>query len=108
MRLEIAEAIELIKEAKGVSVLAHPGASGLNDMLPLFVEKGIQGIEVYYSAHNKETEEFYLSVARKHNLVVTGGSDYHGDKNNERILGRSAVPYELLQKLKDYQAEAYK
>ena len=77
------QSIEMIHKAGGIAVLAHPGqiASGLK-CLPLLigelVERGLDGIEIYYPGHSDTLQKDLRKLAGKYNLVVTGGSDYHG------------------------------
>lgn len=78
-----AEAIALIRAAKGVAVLAHPvwvdrGSQRINTLCAELKEAGLQGIEVYYSTHKPEQTAEYLNTARRLDLLVTGGSDFHG------------------------------
>lgn len=77
------ECINLIKNAGGISVLAHPNQLLLNDddledKIKEMVSNGLDGIEVYHSGHSKEETKKYLEIANKYNLLISGGSDYHG------------------------------
>jgi len=97
------EAINLIKQAGGIPVLAHPGY--LSDRTSLheeIIEKysvyDLQGIEVYYSCHNLNQVNYYLDIAQKYNLLITGGSDSHG--NTEPMLGSIKLPYKYAKALK--------
>lgn len=72
-------AIEIILEAGGVPVVAHPKLIGDDSQIEKLVDYGLQGIEAYYPAHSKKDTKRYLDIAKKHNLIVTGGSDWHGD-----------------------------
>jgi predicted metal-dependent phosphoesterase TrpH len=79
-----AAGIGTIRAAGGVAVLAHPvslrlPAHGLDALLAELVNDGLRGLECYYSSHSPEQTELYLSLARKHGLAVTGGSDFHGE-----------------------------
>lgn len=78
-----AEAIGWIREAKGVAVLAHPTwvkipTEGLPNLISSLKESGLGGIEVYYSTHSQSDTNRYLALSKKLDLVVTGGSDFHG------------------------------
>lgn len=95
------EAIKLIKAAGGIPVLAHPYTLNNDDFLYKFIEDGIMGLEVYYPEHSQSTVNFYLGIAKKHNLLVTGGSDCHGSAKPEVRIGSVKVPYDLVEKLKD-------
>ncbi len=72
------EAIQLIHESVGVAVLAHPlEGPGVLHLVPELVAEGLDGIECYYYRDFGRLEEL-LEVARRHDLVATGGSDFHG------------------------------
>lgn len=72
------EAISLIKDAGGISVLAHPGLVREQDAVSQIIDMGIEGIEVYYPEHSEEQLVEYKSLARRKRLLITGGSDFHG------------------------------
>lgn len=77
------ECLELITKSKGISVLAHPKSLELSEkefliLLKEMINYGLKGIEVYHSSHTKEEIKFYLEIAKKYNLLISGGSDYHG------------------------------
>ena len=77
------ECIRLIKDANGLSVLAHPNQLLMDDnelesTLKKLISCGLDGIEVYHSGHSKEEVEKYLDLANKYNLLISGGSDFHG------------------------------
>ena len=80
-KLNPQQAMELILGAGGVPVLAHPKFVKTDDMDALVAQlsgEGLAGIEAYYPAHNDADVEKYLAMAKKYNLIVTEGSDYHG------------------------------
>lgn len=99
-RFEPKEAMKLIKEVGGVPVLAHPYSLKRDELIPEFVECGLMGLEVYYPEHTQSMINFYSGLARKYNLLVTGGSDCHGKAKPEVKLGAIKIPYELVEKLK--------
>lgn len=81
--LSYAECINLIHASHGISVLAHPKSLELEKkeflvLLKDMITSGLDGIEVYHSSHSKEEMDFYKKVAKEYNLLVSGGSDYHG------------------------------
>jgi predicted metal-dependent phosphoesterase TrpH len=92
-RLTAAEGINLILQAGGFPVLAHPGLypfksqNELNSILKELISVNLQGIEVYYSAHNSNQTESYLALAQKLNLAISGGSDFHGSAKPDILLG---------------------
>ncbi len=98
-RWSIPEGIAMIKAVKGLSVLAHPGPSNMLDNLDLFVEWGIQGIEVYYPQHSPEVEAMLLKYCTGKGLIITGGSDFHSNSSGPS-LGMPYVPYQLLESLR--------
>ncbi len=71
-----AEAIQLVLEAGGVPVLAHP--SRIMEQVPALVRAGLQGIEAYYYGYPEPEVAYILGIAEKHGLIVTGGTDFHG------------------------------
>jgi 3',5'-nucleoside bisphosphate phosphatase len=98
--LSVAEAIKLIKTAGGVAVLAHPYMLHNDDLIPEFVGHGLEGIEVYYPEHSQSMVNFYLDLAKKLKLLVTGGTDFHGSAKPEIKLGMIKIPLELVEKLR--------
>ncbi len=79
----VKDAIALIKNAGGISVLAHPlqldkSVDDLSQALHQLSEMGLDGIEVYYPTHSRQFRKRLISLAEKDSLLMTGGSDYHG------------------------------
>ena len=96
------EAIDLIKRAGGISVLAHPMVTKVDEMIPQFVSHGLDGIEAYYPNQSREIIDHYLGIAQKHKLLVTGGSDDHGEKKKNTYVGKAKISYELVDKIKEH------
>jgi hypothetical protein len=90
------EAIEIIRAAGGLPVVAHPGVSKDDDILDELVAAGLAGIEAYHADHTSEQREHYARVARHHGLLVTGGTDFHGASAPNPALGDVALPPEAL------------
>ncbi len=105
LRLKTKEAIELLIECNAVPVLAHPGitSEGVQTLQTLKSE-GIKGIEVYHPEHSKGQTLFYEQLAKQNNLLITGGSDFHGDENysvnNLNITNFLEIDYSYLELLK--------
>lgn len=83
-RLQPDEAISLIRGAGGMAVMAHPTTvsedfAELGEVVADLAGKGLGGIEAYYPQHSPETTQECLRLARRHSLLVTGGSDFHGE-----------------------------
>lgn len=76
--VDAVDAIRAIGEAGGVPVLAHPGQLGNFDAVEEWVAYGLQGIEAYHPSHTAEDVAKCLALAERFDLVVTGGSDFHG------------------------------
>ena len=93
-RLDLATAIKTIKAAGGIPVLAHPVQLGLNseaEYYDLFVrlkEAGIAGIEAFSSHHQEKDNQTYYKLAQKLNMLITGGSDFHGKNKPKVKLGQ--------------------
>jgi predicted metal-dependent phosphoesterase TrpH len=95
------EAIALIAAAGGAAVIAHPGRSAItDDEVSLYASKGLAGIEAFYPQHDEARTAHFLALADRHGLVVTGGSDDHGDINEGRLMGTIRLPYAHVERLK--------
>jgi predicted metal-dependent phosphoesterase TrpH len=115
-RLEPAEAIQTILGAGGVPVLAHPSSlktlsEGELDRLVSDLKKvGLKGIEAYYPGHGPSRIARYLSLAKRHGLVATGGTDFHGRIKPGIHLGVGSgdlrVPYRAVEELREIAASA--
>ncbi len=100
-RLTPADAVKVIRKAGGVPVLAHPGLADRDELIPELVEAGLMGIEAYYAEHSAAQTREYLELCRRHDLVPTGGSDYHGPQSGRtNPLGSPAVPWESWEALR--------
>lgn len=94
-------AIELILSVGGVPVLAHPHTVGKDEYIAEFIEYGLRGIEVYHTDHKAAMVKHYEEVAKRYNLLMTGGSDCHGLGTGRVLMGGIRVPYEIVEKLKE-------
>ncbi|MBN1496965.1 MAG: PHP domain-containing protein [Spirochaetes bacterium] len=113
VRIEFEDAVSVIKESGGIPVIAHPVSLECADLgefeslLKGFVAAGVEGLEAYASMHTPEMAAEYLALAKKYGLLVTGGSDFHGDK--DETIGNynkdCPVPFELLDALDAYIAK---
>ncbi len=89
--LSPADAIGCIREGGGVPVIAHPGTSGADPLLKELVEAGLMGIEAIYPRHDRSSKARYRKFAKQHGLIVTGGSDWHGEFDPVGIYHAGAV-----------------
>lgn len=94
------EAIDMIHSAGGLAVMAHPGIANMTKHIPKMATLGMDGIEVFHYAHNRETITMLKKVAEAYSLLMTGGSDFHGRSVREGSVGSQKVPAELLDQLK--------
>lgn len=96
-----AEAVELVLRHKGLPVLAHPFTVGNPEVLTAELKvAGLIGLEAYYKDYNAGQIKRLVNLAKKHNLLVTGGSDYHGlDDDTEVIMGGVKVPVNVVERL---------
>ena len=99
------EAISLMKRIGGLSVLAHPMITHTDELIPSFVEAGLDGLEVYYPNCPDPVIQFYEGIAQKYNLLLTGGSDAHGQAKKHTYVGKLKIPYELVEKMKEKVSE---
>jgi predicted metal-dependent phosphoesterase TrpH len=104
----IDEAIDLVHQAGGVAVLAHPPFISperkvIATMLDAFVELGLDGVEAYNSGGSNDDIDWAISEARKRNLIVTGGSDFHGDSKGDIAIGTGRgnlkIPYSCVEEI---------
>lgn len=97
------EAVALIRRCRGVAVLAHPHyVKDLDRILPRLVEAGLQGMEVYYKDCTPAQVECLEEAARRHGLLPTGGTDFHGlDRPHEVPPGAVGPPLEVADALLD-------
>jgi len=110
-RLQPAEAIQMILRAGGVPVLAHPYTLAAKDEAELesslreLKQAGLMGMEVYYSEHRPERTALFERLARRQNLLMTGGTDFHGAAKPEVQMGIGRgdlrLSYRLVEKLKE-------
>ncbi|MDR7416855.1 MAG: PHP domain-containing protein [Armatimonadota bacterium] len=100
--LSLEEALRAIREAGGLAILAHPGRSRVLAHVAALKAAGLDGIEVYYPEHTPQQVERLLALARDLGLLVTGGSDYHGDGvGTGATLGGQYVPPEVVRALEE-------
>jgi len=108
-RVPMIDAIEVIKSAGGVAVLAHPylndvtEADNFEAFLLTLKEMGLEGIEAIYPQHPEAATARYCQLALKHNLLITGGTDFHGAITPGIQMGFGAgafhVPYSCYERL---------
>ena len=100
------EAIKLIKDSGGIPVLAHPvfinhGEPLRKDDIKEMKANGLVGIEVYHSKHNTDNANYYKEIANELGLLITGGSDFHGENSPGVKLGDIRLDDSHVKKLKE-------
>ncbi len=86
-KINFHRAIELVKASGGIAIVAHPVSLGFSSwdecehLIKDFADAGVEGIEVYSAMHSDEDIHHLLNIAKKYSLLISGGSDFHGDKN---------------------------
>lgn len=108
-KLTIQPAIDLIHGAGGLAILAHPISLGYQTYIPLGEELlrlrdlGLDGIEAFYSSHDRYFTQWLLDFARKENMLISGGSDFHGEVKPDikpgRGYGNLFIPVEIYENL---------
>ncbi len=99
-KLKPSEAIELIVNAGGIPVYAHPGINFSKNVFDTVLNMDIAGIEVFHPSHSREVCSFLSNTAQKRKLIITGGSDFHGHETHDfSNLGAMNVPYATIEKL---------
>jgi len=95
-----------VKQLGGIPILAHPSDIG-DEIIIRLVGGGLSGLEVFSSYHDIQEERQFLSLAEEYNLLVTAGSDFHGDeiKPDVKLGGIRGNSYELVEKLKEARAQ---
>jgi predicted metal-dependent phosphoesterase TrpH len=96
-----AGAVEMVIEARGLPVLAHPLTMPEPEEMAINLKKvGMIGIEAYYASYPVEDVERLVDIAERHNLIATGGTDFHGiDSNAEMLIGGVDIPEKSVERL---------
>lgn len=100
-------AVKMIKDNGGFVSLAHPKLITLNDevlnkLILKLKEYGLDALEAQYSSFSKIEKQKYKRLAKKHGLLITGGSDFHGDNREGVDLGDAGLEYSQLERIKKY------
>lgn len=108
--LPIERALEIILQAGGLPVLAHPfqyrlDDAGLRELIELCLNCGLRGMECRYTGYSPEQSRYLEALAEEYGLIKTGGSDFHGQAKPRNGLGSGdgglEVPYDFLERLKE-------
>lgn len=96
-----AAVVERIHGARGLASMAHPGVTKQPAVMASLVASGLDAIEVYHSDHAPDVQRELRSFAAERGLLITGGSDFHGDESRDRPLGRSTLPRADFERLRE-------
>lgn len=91
------EVIRMIQAAGGVALVAHPGKLVDEDYVHDFIEMGMDGIEVWHPDHDFMQVKKFMEIAEKHALYMSGGTDFHGDKDRKIQLTNAPVDARVLE-----------
>lgn len=94
------EAIDLIHQAGGLAVVAHPGLNNNDQLIYQLAESGLDGLECFHTKHSTAASEHYLKIAAQLKLVVTGGSDCHGMNKGKPLIGSVKLPEVFIGRMK--------
>ena len=103
-RIDAKTIIQTIKNAQGQAILAHPKEIeedyniNIEDIIEEYLKIGLDGIEVYNTIHTLKDIKRYLEIAKKYDLLTTAGSDFHGCRKPERILGYTTTEHIKIKK----------
>jgi predicted metal-dependent phosphoesterase TrpH len=107
-RIEPATAIAWIHDAGGRAVLAHPGIYHDDALVEAITAQGLDGIEVYHADHSPEDEERYRLLAQRKGLLMTAGSDFHGERGGiafHAAIGSKRMGMDVLAQLQSVKEE---
>ncbi len=99
-KISARDAIELIHQAGGLAVMAHPGLNRTDEIIPELVAAGLDGIECFHTKHSASQAGRYTRMAKEFDLAITGGSDCHGLSKGKPLIGTVRLPYEHVERLK--------
>lgn len=95
----VVEVIAMLHGAGGIASLAHPAKTGVDASIRGFREAGLDAIEVFHSDHTDDDRHKYTRLAANLDLLITGGSDFHGDPTHGREPGAVSLPAAEWQRL---------
>jgi predicted metal-dependent phosphoesterase TrpH len=100
------DVIDVVHAAGGLASLAHPGQTDVDAHIAAYAEAGLDAIEVYHPDHDAAASNRYRTIASQLNLLITGGSDFHGDADHGGEPGAVALPLDDWIRLRDAAAHA--
>ncbi len=104
VRIRPEDGIDIILKAGGIPVIAHPGLYDDDEMVVRLIQYGLKGIEAYHPDHDQAGEKKYQEMGDRYNILVTGGSDFHGTRGEITFhapIGTKTVSYDIVEKMKN-------
>lgn len=99
-KISPSDAIALINNAGGLCMIAHPGTDVTDEGIMDLIKLGIDGIETIHPRHTQEQVNHYRELVQKHGLLESGGSDCHGNRKSQVLIGHFRIPYTIVEKMK--------
>lgn len=93
--------VDAIHEAGGIASMAHPGVTKRDELIGPLVDSGMDAIEVYHSDHTPEDHNHYQVIAHRYGVLVTGGSDFHGEDTRRNAIGVVTLPAAAFDALRE-------
>ena len=82
--------------------LSYPHLLKNDSIIAQLIEEGIEGIEIYFADNGTNPQSKYTEIAKKHNLLISGGSDCHGLTKGKILLGKVKVPYQVIEAMREF------
>lgn len=95
------EVIAILHDAHGIASLAHPGQTAVDGRIAAYVEAGLDALEAHHPDHDATSTARYRSLAGDLGLLVTGGSDFHGDPSHGWEPGAVSLPADAWRRLRE-------
>lgn len=99
--VRIEDVIEIIHRAGGLASLAHPGQTSIDERIPNLRDAGLDALEAYHPDHDAMLTEHYVRLAGDLGLLLTGGSDFHGDVTHGLAPGSITLPSDAWERLRE-------
>ena len=93
--------VDAIHEAGGIASMAHPGVTKRDELIRALVDNGMDAIEIYHSDHTPEDQHRYQVIADRYGVLVTGGSDFHGEETRRNTIGVVTLPTAAFDALRE-------
>ncbi len=99
--------IKTIHEAGGVAIIAHPGVIQNDFILPDLIDRGVDGLEIFYPSHSRALRKKYLNLAEEYGLLVSAGSDFHRPDVKTNEIGVVNLKEKYFNQMKEFARENY-